>query len=134
MDTKTRTSLVWTSLGLFLVLCGSLWLLSSPGRRLHEFFFNRSFVQFVTLYVFSLLVVLLAHRGLRCYREFRALDAAKKGDEGSRSQPCILSELHEMMQGALLEQGSQAIPKALRNGLEGQKEKIRSGQIGRAHV
>ncbi len=127
MDRKTCVNLASISLGLFVVLCGGAWLVSSPGSRIYEFFFHRSFVQFLTLSVFSLLVVLVGHRGLHCAREHKVLEAARRGSGDWRKGPGVLGELHGMLRNALIEQGAQAVPEALRKSVQVQKEKIRSG-------
>jgi len=62
------------------ICCVVSWRFES-GQRIHDFLFKRSEVQYVTLFVFALAIVLLGHRLIQHVRSRRKVDKIRRGED-----------------------------------------------------
>lgn len=109
--------------------CAALASVEGPGDRLYEMVFRRSFVQFITLYVFALAASLLAVRAIR-YGRARREFAAQHGAGSPAGARGLLAEQLSKVRATLLERGGKAAIARADALAQAQAERIARGYEG----
>lgn len=80
---KARSKVLVAGLAclLFVSLCGTVWLTTEPGDRLFEMLFHRTFVQYVTLFVFVLCLTTLSGCAFQYIKAIRRLQEIELAPE-----------------------------------------------------
>ena len=73
MNARRKLAVAGLSCLLFALICGTVWFTTEPGDRLFEMLFHRTFVQYVTLYVFVLCLTALMASALQYVGAIRRL-------------------------------------------------------------
>ena len=105
------------------VFCYAVASLSTPGERLYEFFFSRSFIQFITLYVFTFTTWLLCDRAVFHVRIKAQLRHVYKNKENRHTRPGPLSRQVSDVRRILRESGGAAARSFAENSAKAEKEK-----------
>jgi len=82
--------------------------LSQPGEYLYEMIFHRSFVQYLTLFTFALILTLLGGRFLRCLRSKREMRKLQAEPDGSDMPDSPIGEVVSKIRDTLARHGSEA--------------------------
>jgi len=111
---------------LFALICVVIRWTGAEGDRLYDFFFQRSFVQFMTLFVFSWVITLLSRRLAVFLCSRRQLRAALKGRDGRQDLSGNLADRMNAVRKALTSHGgSEALSRVK---LTDEEEKNKTGK------
>ncbi len=81
MNRYRRTIRAGISIVLFVLLCATVRLTTVPGSQVYEMVFHRSFVQYLSLFTFVLILTLVGDRAWTCWRSARRLRQAKQEEQ-----------------------------------------------------
>jgi len=125
MSLRSRILVIVVSAFQFAAICLAISSIAEQGDRLFEFFFNRSIVQFLILYVFALSTTLLGHRFFGYLRDRLQLHAAKKNEDNWRDRAgAITGQINAVRKRFTEYGGSAALSCVVRIGQE-EKDKLR---------
>jgi biopolymer transport protein ExbB/TolQ len=96
------------SVAFVMLICVTVALVTEPGSRIFEMVFHRSFVQFLTLYVFALIITLLVGRVIAYLRNRSELRRIRKGNRSRRSQKSPLAHHMSTLHKGLVTYGGGA--------------------------
>jgi biopolymer transport protein ExbB/TolQ len=102
---------------LFVLILSALHFIVRQGSQLFEFFFARSFVQYVTIYIFAFTVILLGSRTIFFLRNTQQFNAARKGKR-------ILSDQTKTVNEVLMKSGAEAAISFVNHMIKEEKNKI----------
>jgi len=108
-----------------ILICELINLIYHPGDQIFEFFFHRSFVQFLTLYVFALTATLLIYRTVLHVRARMQFRTSEKRKESWEVQPSFLSDQLNAVRKHLKEKGGKAALSCAKGLANEQKERVK---------